>query len=396
MAEHADVLILGGGVIGLSTAYYLAGAGATVAVLDRADFGQQASWAGAGIITPCDARHAHTPFDQLRAHSGALYPVLSRQLAEETGIDNGYCVCGGVELSEPDDSCPTPGCEDSTIPVPGSEDSTGLPTEEWAGAGIAFEQLDHPGLLRHLPDLASRFTRGAFLPQMAQVRNPRHLQALQAACRLRGVQLYPHCPAHTLLQSGQRVEAVETGQGRLTAGSFLVATGAWADTLLEQAGWRPGIRPVRGQIALLNTGREGVRPVVMVGKRYLVPRTDGRLLVGSTEEDAGFDARPTAGAIAGLLSFAAGLFPALADAPLERCWAGLRPGSPDGLPFLGPVPGWDNLFVAAGHFRSGLQLSPITGLVMSQLLLGRPTTVDLYAFRLDRAGALPAQTAFRS
>ena len=375
MAETADVLIIGGGVIGLSTAYYLAGEGVTVAVLDRSDFGQQASWAGAGIITPCDPAHARTPYDQLRAHSGILYPVLSRQLAEQTGIDNGYRVCGGVELPEPGGD------------TPGSEDSTGFPTEEWAGAGIAFTQLDRPALLRHLPDLAPRFSSGAFLPQMAQVRNPRHLQALQAACRLRGVRLYPHCPVHALLPCGRRVEAVETGLGPMSAGSFLLAAGAWTDALLEQAGWRPGIRPVRGQIALLNTGREGVRPVVMVGKRYLVPRTDGRLLIGSTEEDAGFDARPTGGAIAGLLMFAAGLFPPLADAPLERCWAGLRPGSPDGLPFLGPVPGWDNLFVSAGHFRSGLQLSPISGLVLAQLLLGRPTTVPLDAFRLERPGA---------
>src|SRR5262249_47633560 len=138
------------------------------------------------------------------------------------------------------------------------------------------------------------------------------------------------------------------------------------------------------------------RPLLLAGKRYLVPRQDGRLLIGSTEEDAGFDARPTAGGIAGLLEFAASLVPALGSAPLERCWAGLRPGSPDGLPFLGRVPGCDNLFVAAGHFRAGLQLSPATGQILSELLLDRPPSLPLEAFRLDRNRAASAQAAFRS
>jgi glycine oxidase len=121
----------------------------------------------------------------------------------------------------------------------------------------------------------------------------------------------------------------------------------------------------------------------MVGKLYMVQRPDGRLLVGSTEENAGFDKRTTAGAIADLLQFACSLLP-LADAPLECCWAGLRPGNPDGLPYLGPVPGLANLFVAAGHFRSGIQMSPATGLLMKELLMGQTTTLPLEAFRVDR------------
>jgi glycine oxidase len=120
------------------------------------------------------------------------------------------------------------------------------------------------------------------------------------------------------------------------------------------------------------------------------------VLVGSTEEEAGFDARPTAQAVAELLAFAVGLVPDLADAALERCWAGLRPGTPDGLPFLGTVPGFRNLFVAAGHFRAGIQLSPATGLVMKQILTGVPPVMSLDAFRLDRPPTSFEPTAFRS
>jgi len=108
------------------------------------------------------------------------------------------------------------------------------------------------------------------------------------------------------------------------------------------------------------------------------------VLVGSTEEDAGFDKRTTASAIGGLLEFGTGLVPSLADAAIERCWAGLRPGSPDGLPFIGPVPGIENVWVAAGHFRSGIQLAPGTARVLAEAIQGRPTAVPLEPFRLDR------------
>jgi glycine oxidase len=377
MTEHADVLIIGGGVIGLTTAYFLASEGARVTLVDRSDFGQQASWAGAGIIPPGDPTRASTPYDLLRAHSALMFPELSNRLREQTGLDNGYVVCGGVEVPEPGDEAP-------------------LPTEEWSGEGLAFRELSLAELQRLVPGLPSHLSRGAHFPGMAQVRNPRHVRALQAGCAALGVQLVPSCPVRAWARKGARIDAVETEQGLLTADRFIVATGAWADELLQQVGWRPGVHPVRGQIALLNTGRAGVFPILLQGKRYLVPRLDGRVLAGSTEENAGFDARPTAEGIEGLLHFAAQLLPSLAGASLERCWAGLRPGSLDGLPYIGPVPGCDNLFVSAGHFRSGIQLSPASARSLTDLLLGRPPLVPLAPFRLDRPPALPGQTAFRS
>ncbi len=232
---------------------------------------------------------------------------------------------------------------------------------------------------------------------MAQVRNPRHLKALIAACGKLGVQLHVRSvPRCRVIHSGRRIDAVQADQGLLRGDKFLVAAGAWSDGLLQEVDCRLGIRPVRGQIALLQTDDPQPRPVLLQGARYLVTRPDGRVLVGSTEEDAGFDARPTAAAVAGLLAFAAELVPSLAGAALERCWAGLRPGSPDGLPFLGRVPDCPNLFVAAGHYRAGIQLSPATGRCMTDLLLGRPPAVPLDAFRLDRPPAPPTRTAFRS
>jgi glycine oxidase len=367
MAEHRDVLIVGGGVIGLTVAYFLAREGVRVEVVDKGDFGQEASWAGAGILPPGNAAEARTLFDKLRAHSVALFPALSADLLERTGIDNGYLCCGGLEFVSESDAASD---------------------QEWRGDGIAFELLRAPALAQLEPALAPALESAYHIPELAQLRNPRHLKALVAGCSALGVGLRPGCPVHGVELRGQRVTAVRTGIGPLTAGRYLFAAGAWSEALLDAIGWHPGIHPVRGQIALLNPGVPLFRRVLMWGARYLVPRPDGRVLIGSTEEDAGFDKRTTAAAISDLLTLASTLVPALADAHLERCWAGLRPGSPDGLPFLGAVPGFDNLFIAAGHFRAGIQLSAATGLCMTELLLGRPTTVPLGPFRLDRAHAV--------
>jgi glycine oxidase len=368
MAHSRDVLVIGGGVIGLTTAYFLARDGASVELLDKADFGQEASWAGAGILPPGNPSEAQTPPDLLRAHSSTLFPTLSAELRERTGLDNGYLRCGGLEFL----------CQEGEAA-----------TDEWRSQGIAFEEIVERRLLTLEPALSAGLGTAYFLPDMAQVRNPRHLKALLAGCQSFGVCLQPSCGVHGFDVQGPRIRALKTDQGLLSADCYLLAAGAWSNHLLEPLGWQPGIHPVRGQIALLNTGAPLLHRILLWGARYLVPRPDGRVLIGSTEEEAGFEKHTTATAIAQLLALACRLVPDLGSAPVERCWAGLRPGSPDGLPFLGPVPGLDNLFVAAGHFRAGIQLSPATGLVMKELILGQPLTVPLEAFRLDRATASP-------
>lgn len=365
--RHPDILILGGGVIGLTTAWFLAAEGVRVTLLDRGPVGRQASWAGAGILPPADLSAARTPAELLRAHSLRLYPTLSRQLREETGVDNGFVVCGGIELPESGDA--------------------EVPTEEWHGDGVPFERLTPSALHDREPLLAPTFTTGAYLPTLAQVRNPWHLRALEAGCRHRGVEVVADWPVEHLVLEGDRVAAVAGPKGQRTAAEVLVCAGAWTAQLLAPLGVSLPIRPVRGQMLLYRTARHGTHPVLLQGKRYLVPRTDGRLLVGSTEEDVGFDATTTADALADLARFAHSVLPMLASTPLEASWAGLRPGTPSAVPHLGRVPGYRNLHVAAGHFRAGLQLSPATGLVMTQHLLGRPTLIPLDASHNRHADA---------
>lgn len=332
-------------------------------MLDKGDFGQESSWAGAGILPACAADPGDVTEKNLRSLSAALFPSLSAELRSLTGIDNGYLRCGGLEFMQP---------------------SGEAAAEEWHGHADHASFLDEWLLAKVEPALATDLGTAYLLPDMAQLRNPRHLKALLAACHAKGVRLLPGCPVHCLATVGRAVSGVRTSAGDFFADRVLLTLGAWTRPLLELLGWEVRIKPVRGQIVLLNPGPPMFRKILLWGSRYLVPRPDGRVLIGSTEEDVGFDKRTTAGAVADLIQLGTKLVPGLAGAAVERCWAGLRPGSPDGLPYLGPVPGWDNVYVAAGHFRAGIQLSPATALVMKECLLGQPLSFSLDPFRLDR------------
>lgn len=373
MNPSTDVLIVGGGVIGLTSALFLARDGLAVTILEKGDFGAESSWAGAGILPPSNLESARSSLDLLRAHSALMHPVLSADLRERTGIDNGYLRCGGIEFVDREDA-----------------------DSEWRSNGVLCHRLDESKCRALEPALVPRHRIAFHLPGTAQLRNPRHVKALRAACASYGVRMYAGCSVFGLERQGRRITGVRSSQGRHQTDVVVVAAGAWSDSLLETIGCRLNIHPVRGQIAMLNTGEPVIRHVVMLGPRYLVPRPDARVLVGSTEENAGFDKRTTAEAIHDLLEFGFSLVPSLRNAHLERSWAGLRPGTPDDLPFLGPAPDFDNLFVVAGHFRAGIQLSPATALLLSQMVRRQALTIPLEAFRLDRPTTSTHATTFRS
>lgn len=362
-----DVIIIGGGAIGLSLAWELAREGVRCAVLDQANPGEESSWAGAGILPPGNPTGARTPEARLRAASHVLWPAFSQCLREETGIDNGFRRCGGLEVR-----------------LDGLADELDEEVDEWRREGVDVVPLAGSRLIECETKLSPRTTAAYRLPEMGQVRNPRHLKALMSACLPRGVKLLSGVVAWEFDRSGTRIAAVETSAGRLPAGQFVVAAGAWSRRLLAQAGCAAAVRPLRGQIVLLSLPSSALTHVINVGPRYLVPRGDGRVLVGSTEEVAGFDKRTTAAGIGSLIEFALRLVPELSAGTVERTWAGLRPQSPDGLPYLGPVPSTDNLFVATGHFRAGLQLSPITARLLAQLITNQPTAIPIEPYAADR------------
>jgi glycine oxidase len=377
MRTDPDVLIVGGGVIGLTTAYFLARDGVSVGLLDRSVPGTEASWAGAGIVPPGNPQGAVSAYDRLRAASSAAFPALSAELRERTDIDNGYRRCGGIEVFES-----------------GAEATTRL----WQSEGINFQPLDDAAIRELEPSVRIASGLAYFLPGMAQVRNPWHLRALIAACESARVRIEPNVSVVRWRTSGGRIHAAVTESGsEYPAGKFLVASGAWSERLLAPLGFRPGVHPVRGQMVLYHSPSPLVRRVIGFGKRYVVPREDSRVLVGSTEEpEARFEKQTTEEGVTGLVRFAKDVVPALATTEIEKTWAGLRPGSPDGFPFLGRLPGWDNAFVAAGHHRAGIQLSPATARIMADLLTGRSPSLPIEDFRIDRVPAQPVPQPFRS
>lgn len=365
------VVLVGGGIIGLSLAYELSRRGAAVTLLERGDLGREASWAGAGILSPGNPEVTELPpLDRLRALSDPLLDDWSRQLREETGVDNGYRRCGALYVATD---------EAETVALQKAE-------ERWTRCGVEFEVLDADALVSAEPNLSPRVRRACYVPREAQVRNPRHLRALALAAATRGARLETGSPAVGFETDGSVVTGVRTPRSTFRGDAHVITAGAWTGRLLKPlCPDRPVPAPVRGQIVLLEGTRTApVRHVLWRGSRYVVPRPDGRVLLGSTMEDAGFVAHPTAKGVQGLLAFGAELVPDLAGLRFERAWAGLRPGSPDGLPDLGAVPGWGHLYVAAGHLRGGLELSTGTALVMSQLLLNETAAMPLDAFRPGR------------
>lgn len=367
-----DCLIVGGGVIGLSLAYELLNHGATVEVIDRGPLGREASWAGAGILPPANLATAIDPLDRLRALSHSLHREWAVRLREETGIDNGYRECGGLYLARSS----------------GEAAALHAFAEMLREIKIEIERLlldDVAKLEPALREIAANQLQAAYaLPGEAQLRNPDHLRALKLACERRGATIRADCEATEFECSNGTMTAVRTNVGLLRAGQYCITSGAWTQRLLLRLGMTTGIMPIRGQMVMFKCETPPFRRVLNEGPRYLVPRDDGRVLVGSTEEEVGFDKRTTDEGVGELIALARQLVPALRDVPIENSWAGLRPGSFDGFPYIGRMPGFDNAYAAAGHYRSGLHMSPGTAVVLRQLMLGDEPEIDLTPFNVGR------------
>jgi glycine oxidase len=363
--------MVGGGVVGLSIAYELARRGWSVTVLDRREPGREASWAGAGILPPANQETARHPLDALRGLSFAMHREWAARLTRETEIDTGYRQCGGLYLART---------------VGEAASLSGL-AEQFRVEEIPVERLRQRELAAFEPALsrsAERFRAALWVPTECQLRNPRHLRALATACQRQGVIVEAGVEVLGAHDVAERIVHLETTRGPRSADQYCFTAGAWTAALLRPLGMSLGILPIRGQMLLFRATQPLLTPILNEGPRYIVPRDDGRILVGSTEEDAGFAKHTTESGLAELTAFAEDVLPALKDMPLENSWAGLRPGVYDGMPYLGRLPQLTNAFVAAGHFRSGLYLSPGTALVMAELIDGGTPPLSLEPFRPSR------------
>lgn len=346
-----DVIVIGGGIIGLSLARELRKHGASVLVVERGEPGREASHAAGGMLANCGDE---TPpvLQPLAAASATMYPEFVHELQDESGMNVDLRSQGTLLFPEPGHaSGKIPGAE--ALPAPLAELEPALAAEG----------------------------RNAYLLRERSV-CPRTLtEAALKASKHRGVDVSSGATVISVDTSSGRVTGVTTEKTSYHASQVVNCAGAWA----AQIGPHPiPTRPVKGQmVCFIMPSREALKHVVRSPEIYLIPRSDGRLLAGATVEEAGFDKRTVPETIQKLRRAALAMLPALQNARVLEDWAGLRPGTPDNLPILGPTP-IQGYFVATGHFRDGILLAPVTAQVLGQLIRGRTPEHNLAPFSAER------------
>lgn len=352
-----DLIVIGGGLIGMLTARELAMSGRRVLLLERGRTGEESSWAGGGILSPLYPWRYETPVTRLARWSQQHYAALAEELYAETGIDPEYTASGLLML--------------------------GLdPAELGQGQGWAEEFAYHIEPLRAdaLPGIQAGLGTvdgGAlWMPDIAQVRNPRLVRALRHSIESLGVRVLEHQPVDEVLMQSGEVIGARSGETEFLAPGVVVCGGAWSERLVESAGCSAGVYPVKGQM-LLYKGPPGLlQRIVLAEDHYLIPRRDGHILAGSTMENAGFDKTTTEEARAELQAAAQSIFPALSRYPVVRQWAGLRPGRAHGIPCISAHPELKGLFVNAGQFRNGVVTGLASARLMADVILQRSPILD--------------------
>lgn len=357
-----DCLIIGGGLIGMFTARELAQAGLDVTLMERGVLGGESSWAGGGILSPLYPWRYPDAVNHLATWSQRQYPYLSQTLFAQTGIDPEWTPSGLLILDMDD--------QDEAM--------------RWAGQNHAqIERLDHPALGQAEARLDHHFDTAMLMAEVAQIRNPRLIAALRQDLIKRGVMIIEHAEAKALLTKNGRIMGIASASGEITAESVVIANGAWSGDLLKASGITLDVVPVRGQMLLYKTTPGLISHIMVSGGRYLIPRRDGHVLVGSTVEYAGFDKSTTAQAADELRQFAVALAPDLEGCDIRQHWAGLRPGTTTGIPFVGAHPLIKGLYVNTGHFRNGVLLGPASARLLADIMLGRPPLLDPAPYALS-------------
>jgi glycine oxidase len=377
MSSNSDFIVIGGGVIGLLSARQLAMAGHSVVLLERnPQTGLESSWAGGGILSPLYPWRYDVAVTRLAAIGHAGYPQVAAQLLADTGVDPEYVRSGHLILDldeEPAARAWLPGFHAASV-ASGSD------------APLTLNRLDRQAIDSVEPGLAGNYMQALWFAEIAQLRNPCLVRSLLADVIRRGVSIVTECEVHEFRQHFGRVSSVVTSNGEFQADRYLLATGAWSGKLLSGTGLSIPVEPVRGQMILFRGEPDVVRTIVMRSGRYLVPRRDGHVLAGSTLERVGFDKSTTRAAHDELYREAVAMIPALAGLPVVKQWSGLRPGSPDGVPFIGHHPGLDNLVVCAGHYRNGIIIGLGSVQLAVDLLIGNVPCIDPEPYRLGGSG----------
>jgi len=373
--ELYDVVVVGAGIVGCSVSYHLARSGLKVALLDKGSVAGEATQAAAGMLAPLadeppDEEH---PLQQLALAALRYYDGLDEQLQQETGIDIGLVKVPTLRPAFDERGR-------TRLQAILTQQQQFLPGLQWLEGSSAHE----------LDPLLPETVQGALLsPYERNVQAAQITLAYARGAVTRGASLVEGCPVGRLILQGQRAVGVETAQGSMYAEAIVLAAGAWASQW-HTSRPSPPIFPVKGQMLALQAlpGLQLRHTVYASGVGGIVPKADGTIYVGATVEQVGFDKAVTAEGIATLLTALTKLTPVLSKARVLRTWAGLRPGSADGFPLIGPSRSVQGLWIAGGHFRDGILLGPLTGHIIAELIQKHSTPFDLnvHAFDPDRFG----------
>ena len=348
-----DVAVVGGGIVGLACAWHAARLGMSVVVLERDRLGSGASDVAAGMLAPVtEADFGEDELLELNLAAAECWPRFAADLAAASGLGTGFRETGALVLAADRDDA------EELRRLADLHAALGLPSR-WVG----------PRECRQLePGLSPRVRGGLYAPRDHQADPVATVRALAAACRGAGVELRENVEVAELVHSGGRVTGARTATAELPARAVVVAAGAWSRGLAPDA---PPIRPVKGQIAALRAPDPALAPtrVVRTPRCYLLAREDGRVVLGATVEERGFDSSTTADGVFRLLEAAREILPDVGELEWIGVRAGLRPGTPDNLPAVG-AGSWDGLVWATGHHRNGVLLAPLTGEIVAEVLTG--------------------------
>lgn len=363
-----DVAVVGGGILGCALAYYLAERGASVAVLEAGRVGEAATGASAGMLAPVAEAKRPGAFLDLVVAALRDYPAAIREVEDASGLSTGYNQRSilRVAFSEEDEE----------------KFQNALPMYDLAG--LPYRRLDGDEARREEPALGAEARSAILSPEEGQVLPRQLVLAFRYAAELRGARIFEDTEALDVESQGDHATRVRTLQGCLEADTVVLANGAWTSRFQECLHTAIPVYPVRGQIVALKSLPMPVRHVLYSYSGYAVPWPDGRLICGATQEEAGYVAHTTVDGVLQVLAGARRLVPGVGQAEIASTWAGLRPGSPDGMPLLGPARGWDNVWLATGHFRNGILLGPYTARLLADSIRAGALVKELAPFDPSR------------
>lgn len=362
------IAIIGAGVSGLLSALELVEQGCTVSIFDQSQAGQAASWAGGGILSPMYPWRYPAAVNALAQYAKTEYQRYNHMISAVTGIDFQIHDTGMLIFDQ----------EDFEVGQ--------AYQHRYQEPMQRCELLDEAALRRVNPKVSEQFKTAMHFPELSNIRNPRLLQSLIAyLAQHPRVHLYPEQQIVKFDQQHHRIEAIRTAQGqRIQADAYVIATGAWSAHWAEQLHLNIPVQPVQGQILLFKTPAQWLPTMCMNQVMYLIPRQDGHVLCGSSVRHCGFDTTPDQATQDNILTHCLNMVPEIAQFPIVKRWAGLRPGSPDGIPYIGQMPGLDNLWANFGHYRNGLCMGPASAQLLRQLMLKQQTLVDASAYSTAR------------